>query len=171
MSDVNVTVIGNVGTDPGLATSGRGTEWTTFRLASTRRVRDQLSGEWTDGETQWFTVKLFRDRARMASMSLRKGDPVVVVGRLVHDEWEGERTHALPDGSQATLPERRMQPVIEAQAVGVDATRGVVRFARLAPEREAERTDEPAGPGEAADTEVHAGDDAARDDEPAAVGA
>ncbi|WP_240930441.1 single-stranded DNA-binding protein [Isoptericola sp. BMS4] len=164
MSDVNVTVIGHVGTEPVLATSGRGTDWCTFRLASTRRVRDPQTGEWSDGETLWFTVKLFRERARHVSMSLRKGDPVVVVGRLTYDEWEAEHQHVLPDGSVTTLPERRNQPVVEAQQVGVDATRGVVRYARLASGRDRGAADPWDQPPAAADDASRATADDRPDD-------
>jgi single-strand DNA-binding protein len=145
MSDVNVTVIGHVGTEPSLSTSPNGVEWTTFRVASTRRVRDPRTGEWGDGETLWFTVKAFRDKARNIGMSVRKGDPVVVAGRLALEEWDGQREHTLADGSTVTLPERRYRQVIEAQHVGVDATRGVVRFARVV-----DRADVPGGAGGAA---------------------
>ncbi len=131
MSDVNVTVVGHAGTEPSLSTSPNGVEWTTFRLASTRRVRDPRTGEWTDGETLWFTVKAFREKARHLSLSVRKGDPVVVTGRFTTEEWDGERAHPLADGSTATLTERRYRHVIEAQHVGVDATRGMVRYARV----------------------------------------
>ncbi|CAM3613416.1 single-stranded DNA-binding protein [Isoptericola cucumis] len=140
MSDVNVTVVGHVGTEPTLATSPQGTDWTSFRLASTRRVRDPRTGEWADGETLWFTVKLFRDRARHVCMSVRKGDPVVVRGRLTLEEWDAPREHPLPDGGTAVVTERRSRQVIEAQHVGVDATRGMVRFARVS-----DRADQPGG--------------------------
>ena len=149
MSDVNVTVVGHVGTDPTLGTSPQGTDWTSFRLASTRRVRDPRTGEWGDGETLWFTVKLFRERARHVCMSVRKGDPVVVTGRLTLEEWDAQREHQLPDGGTATVTERRSQQAIEAQHVGVDATRGMVRFARVN-----DRADQPgseAGPVEPRD--------------------
>jgi single-strand DNA-binding protein len=50
---------------------------------------------------------------------VRKGDPVVITGRLEVDEWTG------PDGQQ------RSGLVINASAVGVDATRGRVEFSRV----------------------------------------
>ncbi len=131
MSDVNVTVVGHVGTEPTLGTSPQGTDWTSFRLASTRRVRDPRTGEWGDGGTLWFTVKLFRERARHVCMSVRKGDPVVVTGRLALEEWDAQREQRLPDGGTVVVTERRSRQVIEAQHVGVDATRGMVRFARV----------------------------------------
>ncbi len=56
MSDVNVTVTGHVGNEPVISFSASGTPWTSFRVASTRRVRDPRTGEWADGPTLWFTV-------------------------------------------------------------------------------------------------------------------
>lgn len=129
MSDVNVTVVGHVGTNPTLSTSENGNEWSTFRMASTRRVRDPLTGQWSDGATLWFTVKTWRDKARNVAHSLRKGDPVVVTGRLMVDEWTSERSLGLPDGTTTTYQEQRYQLVVEAQHVGPDATRGLVRYA------------------------------------------
>lgn len=128
MSDVNVTVIGHVGTNPTLSRSANGTEWSTFRMASTRRVRDARTGDWRDGETLWFTVKTWNDRARNVAASVKKGDPVVVTGRLAVEEWEGTQEIRLPDGGTVTAPEPRHALVVEAQHVGPDATRGLVRY-------------------------------------------
>lgn len=164
MSDVNVTVIGHAGTEPSLSMSPGGVEWTTFRVASTRRVRDPRTGEWGDGETLWFTVKAFREKARNLSLSVRKGDPVVVTGRYTTEEWDGERVHVLADGSSVTLPERRYRHVIEAQHVGVDATRGMVRYARVG-----DRPDAGSVPGGA--SQAGAGADGAPQDAAAAVDA
>ena len=121
MNDVTVTVSGFAGNTPALHVSKDTTkdlEWTTFRVASTRRYVSE-NGEWTDGATLWFTVKAWRTAASNVIRSVRKGDPVVVTGRLEVDEWIG------PDGGQ------RMGLVINATAVGVDATRGKVEFSRL----------------------------------------
>jgi single-strand DNA-binding protein len=51
--------------------------------------------------------------------SVRKGDPVVVTGRLELDEWEDA------DGKS------RSGLVIAATSVGVDATKGKVEFSRV----------------------------------------
>jgi single-strand DNA-binding protein len=116
MNDVTVTVSGFVGSNPALH-MGKEQEWTSFRVASTRRYRND-KGEWTDGATLWFTVKAWRAAALNVVKSVHKGDPVVVTGRLEVDEWTA------PDGQE------RMGLVITASAVGVDATRGKVEFAR-----------------------------------------
>ena len=120
MNDVMVTVTGNAGNTPVLHTAkgAAGTEWTMFRIASTRRIR-AADGGWTDGPTLWFTVKAWRTAALNVVASVRKGDPVVVSGRLELDEWE------TAEGVQ------RMGLVVNASVVGVDATRGRVAFARV----------------------------------------
>lgn len=117
MKDVMVTVSGFVGNNPALHVNpAKAQEWTTFRVASTRRyVNDD--GDWTDGRTLWFTVKTWRGASSVAR-SVHKGDPVVVTGRLEVDEWTG------PDGREhSTL-------VVVASAIGLDATRGRVEFTR-----------------------------------------
>jgi len=117
MNDVTVTVSGNAGNTPALHIS-KGTEWTTFRVASTRRRRNE-NGDWTDGPTLWFTIKAWRAAALNVVDSVHKGDPVVVSGRLEVDEWTG------PEG------EPRMGLVVNATAIGIDATRGRVAFSRV----------------------------------------
>lgn len=119
MNDVTVTVQGNAGSTPALhLNAARDLEWTTFRVASTRRYVNE-NGDWTDGATLWFTVKAWRAAALNVVESVHKGVPVVVTGRLEVDEWTG------PDGQQRT------GLVIVATAIGVDATRGKVGFTRV----------------------------------------
>jgi len=119
MNDVTVTVSGFAGNTPALhLNAAKDLEWTTFRVASTRRYVND-SGSWTDGATLWFTVKAWRTAAANVIRSVRKGDPVVVTGRLELDEWTGA------DGQPRT------GLVVNATAVGVDATRGRVEFTRV----------------------------------------
>jgi single-strand DNA-binding protein len=119
MNDVTVTVSGFAGNTPALhLNAAKDLEWTTFRVASTRRYVND-NGDWTDGATLWFTVKAWRTAAANVVRSVHKGDPVVVTGRLEVDEWTGA------DGQQRT------GLVINATAIGVDATRGRVEFTRL----------------------------------------
>src|SRR6478609_10810641 len=84
-----------------------------FRLASTPRVwRD---GGWTDDPTTWITVKTFRTLAENVAFSLRRGDPVIVVGRLRTSTWERDgQTH------------ERLE--LDAVTVGPDLRRGTSHF-------------------------------------------
>jgi single-strand DNA-binding protein len=87
-------------------------------MASTRRWFDRERGTWVDGRTEWFTVKAWRGAARNVAESLRKGDPVLVHGRLSTDEWstaEGEPRTSL---------------VLDAIAIGPDLAYGTARYAR-----------------------------------------
>jgi single-strand DNA-binding protein len=114
-NDVTVTLAGFMGTNPKLFTSPTGNDFTSFRIASTTRYLDRTRGEWVDGRTIWFTVKAWRAMASNVAASLRKGDPVVVTGRLAVDEWTS------PEGPRTNL-------VIEASALGPDLTRGRAQF-------------------------------------------
>lgn len=103
-----------------------------FRLASTPRV--QRGGEWTDGETTWITVKAFKALAEHVRHSVRRGDPVIVIGRLRTSVWER-------DG----VIHERLE--LDASTVGHDLRRGMSRFRRperAVPPREAGAGGEPA---------------------------
>lgn len=119
MSEATVTVTGYVGTTPALHLSQNHVAWTSFRVGSTRRVRDAVTGEWRDGRTTWFTVKAFRGAARTVCESLVQGQPVVLTGRLSAEEWTDR------DGRD------RVNLVVEADAIGPDATRGMTRFTKV----------------------------------------
>ncbi len=73
---LNVTVVGWAASTP-RAVIGDGVPFTSFRVATTPRWYDGRKGEWTDGRTEWITVKAFRDVALNVATSVRKGDPVV----------------------------------------------------------------------------------------------
>jgi single-strand DNA-binding protein len=86
-----------------------------FRLACTPRIR--RGGDWTDGETTWLTITCFRALAENAASSIRKGDPVLVVGRLRTQVW-----------SKDGVAQERT--VLEALTIGHDLTRGTSAFNR-----------------------------------------
>jgi single-strand DNA-binding protein len=86
-----------------------------FRLACTPRVRTK--GGWGDGNTTWIEVSCFRLLAEHVAASLRKGDPVVVIGKLRTNVWEKDgQTHE--------------RLALEADLVGHDLNRGTSAFRR-----------------------------------------
>ena len=117
MNDLIMTVNGWVATDPSQHVGPTGARLTSFRLASTSRFFDRDKGEWTDGRTEWFTVKVFRSAAITVANSIHKGQPVTVHGRFRTAEWEGEA------GTRVDL-------VIDATSVGHDLTKGTAEFTR-----------------------------------------
>ena len=117
MNETYVTVCGTVGTEP-RRVSGDGWVITNFRLAHTPRRYDRGQGGWADAETNWYGVKSFRALATPASLSLRKGDRVVVHGKLRVDEW------------RTTEGDLRTSVFIEAVTIGHDLVFGTSSFVR-----------------------------------------
>ncbi|MWB97372.1 single-stranded DNA-binding protein [Agromyces seonyuensis] len=117
MHDI-ITIRGTVGSDPRVYRSPSGVTVTTFRVASNHRVRDRESGEWSDGTTNWFTVSAFRALGDNAAKSLRKGQRVVVQGRLKIRDWTAGDKH----GTSVDL---------EADTVGHDLAYGTADYVRV----------------------------------------
>lgn len=117
-----LTVTGFVGSSVRFSVgSASGVPYASFRLGCTQRVRDHATGTWKDAPTEWYTVKAWRQVATNVVQSLRKGDPVVVTGKLRTEEWDG------PEGHRVTL-------IVEATALGHDLVFGTTKFERtLAP--------------------------------------
>lgn len=144
MNDLTMTVNGWVATDPKQHVGPSGVRLTSFRLASTSRYFDREQGEWVDGRTEWFSVRVFRAAAITVAESIRKGQPVTVHGRFRTHEWESE------GGPRVDLQ-------LDATSVGHDLTRGVATFTRATgDEALAGAEDDPA----AADANVDVADDA-----------
>jgi len=120
MSDTVLHIIGHVGTDVDHRRVGAGTDLSTFRLASTPRRWDKTKRQYVDGATNWLTVQCWRDLALHVRDSIRRGDPVVVVGRLKTEEWTSK-----DDVRQSRF-------VLDATTVGHDLSRGVSEFRKIA---------------------------------------
>jgi single-strand DNA-binding protein len=112
-----VTLQGHVGGDVELRTAGE-TCVANIRVACTPRRYQRRTEEWVDGPTQWYTVNAWRALGEHCASSLRRGDPVVVHGRL------NARTYVNRHNVEVTAFE------VEAVAVGHDLSRGVSRFTR-----------------------------------------
>lgn len=127
MNESMVTFQGWLGGDPRLRTAGE-VPVTSFRVAATPRRFHRATQSWSDGPTQWYTVTAWRSLGEHCASSLRRGDPVVVHGRLTQSTW---RTDA---GEEVTTVE------VEADFVGHDLNRGVSHFAKTQRRTESEET-------------------------------
>ena len=116
-NETMVTLQGNVGGDVVLRQAGD-QPVANFRIACTPRRFQRRTGEWVDGETQWYSVSAWRHLGEHCSRSLRRGDPVVVQGRL------SQRTYINKAGVEVTSLE------VEALIVGHDLGKGVSMFTR-----------------------------------------
>ena len=124
------TVSGLVATTPRHLVTQEGLPITSFRLASSKRRFDRTKKIWVDGETNWFTINLFRQLAINSASSISKGDRIVVSGRLKVRDWDnGERSGTSVE--------------IEADSLGHDLVWGTTQFSRTVLVREDPEDDEP----------------------------
>ena len=128
LNETVVTLQGWVGGDVSLRQAGDA-QVASFRLGSTPRRFSRRSGEWVDGETQWFTVNAWRGLAENVAASVHRGDPVVVHGRMNASTWV----------SNAGVEVISLE--VDASFVGHDLGRGTSVFTRTP--RAAEPTAEP----------------------------
>jgi single-strand DNA-binding protein len=117
-NDANIDLAGFVASEPSFKRLATGTSHAKLRVAYTERRLNRETGEWGDGPTSFVTVLCWRSLADNVAMCLRKGEPVLVRGRLRVREYEGK------DGSRGTETE------IDASSVGHDLNRGVAHFSR-----------------------------------------
>ncbi|PRI12316.1 single-stranded DNA-binding protein [Leucobacter massiliensis] len=100
-----ITVVGNLVADPEPRVSQAGKSWVTFRIASTPRVRDRQSGEWSDGEPLWLGCRAYGEYADNIAASLTKGMRVIVQGRLT------QRSYTDNQGQQRTSLDLEVEEV------------------------------------------------------------
>ena len=115
----NITVRGFVASEIRSSTTPGGVATASFRLGSTDRRYDRASSTWVDGNTNWFTVQGYRQLAGNMGCSIKKGQRVIIVGRLKMRSWE-------KDGRIYHVAE------IDAESVGHDLMWGSANFIRTA---------------------------------------
>jgi single-strand DNA-binding protein len=104
-SDNQITIVGNLTDDPELRYTANGAAVANFTVAHSTRIKD-AAGNWSDGETSFFRVNVWRALAENAAESLTRGTRVVVTGRLKQRSWENQEG------------EKRSMIEIEADDVG-----------------------------------------------------
>ncbi|ALF00388.1 ssDNA binding protein [Mycobacterium phage Archie] len=80
MPNAEIQIQGNLTADPELRFLDSGVAVAQFSVASTPRVKK--GDEWVDGETVFLRTQVWRELAEGAAENLRKGDSVVVIGKL-----------------------------------------------------------------------------------------
>jgi single-strand DNA-binding protein len=104
----HITVVGRVITDIDSRTTPGGHKVANFRIASQERIYDKAQDLWVDGDRIYLAVACWRHLADHVADSLRKGDQVVVHGRMRLREYTTE------EGARRTSLE------IDARAIGAD---------------------------------------------------
>ncbi|MBF4589987.1 single-stranded DNA-binding protein [Curtobacterium sp. VKM Ac-1395] len=113
-----ITVCGIVATEPRHLVTETGIAITSMRLASPSRRWDRANATWTNGPTNWFTVTAFRSLAANVHKSVKKGDRIIVTGRVRIRTWER-------DGRGGTSVE------IDAEGIGQDLAWGISNWIKV----------------------------------------
>jgi single-strand DNA-binding protein len=129
-----------------------------IRMGHTPRRLNRETGEWVDGQTSYYSVKCWRRLALNVKGSLRKGDMILVKGKVVMREWVDDQQR------------KHVQMQVEADSVGHDLAYGWSHFnrgdqspwnsARRQAEAETEGPGDDAYPGELLKTEPDGFEDA-----------
>lgn len=109
MNDVNISLAGHLGNHPDLRYTPNGVAVCDVRVATTPRRK--VGEEWQDKETLWFTITCWRELGEHVAATLKKGDRVLVQGKLLQQTYERN------DGTTTT------KMVIDAAAIGPDLSR------------------------------------------------
>jgi single-strand DNA-binding protein len=80
------TLLGNLGRDPEIRTTGSGMAVGTLRVATTHRTKDR-DGNWQEA-TEWHSVTVFGKTAENCQRYLTKGRQVYVEGRIQTRKWQ-----------------------------------------------------------------------------------
>jgi single-strand DNA-binding protein len=104
--DVIVTVVGNITADPELRFTQSGAAVANFTVVKNNRTKQ--GDQWVDGEPDFYRVNVWRTLAENVGESLRKGDRVIVSGKLQSRSFETREG------------EKRTSWEITADAVGPD---------------------------------------------------
>jgi len=121
--DTNITIIGNLVSDPELRFTPSGAAVAKFTVASTPRYLDKATNEWKDGDSLFLTCQIWRQAAENVAESLTRGSRVIVSGRLK------QRSYETKEGEKRTVYE------VEVDEVGPslrNATAKVTKMTRAA---------------------------------------
>ncbi len=91
MSSLNkVTLIGNLGKDPEIRTTGDGKEIANFSIATSETWKDKTTGEKKD-KTEWHRLVCFNEGlTRVIKSYVKKGSKIYVEGQLQTRKWTNQ---------------------------------------------------------------------------------
>ncbi|MEP6559859.1 MAG: single-stranded DNA-binding protein [Nakamurella sp.] len=129
----SVTIVGRAGNNPQVAVGTTG-ERVNFRVIATERRFDKALDGFVDGDQFGVTVVCWKTLASAVLNSVRKGDPVLVSGRIATRRFE-------KNGATQYFTE------VKADFVGFDVSKAGSRFSRKAfePVGSSDAPGEPAG--------------------------
>ncbi len=143
--DTQITVVGNLVSDPELRYTPTGVAVANFRIASTPRTFDRQSNEWKDGDSLFLTCNVWRQAAENVAESLQRGMRVIVQGRL------HQRSYETREGEKRTVFEVEVDDVGPSMRnASAKVTKSRAAAARADPAAVAATTPGPRTPASAA---------------------
>ncbi|MDR0967848.1 MAG: single-stranded DNA-binding protein [Rickettsiales bacterium] len=86
-----VILVGNIGSDPQVRTTGNGQKVVNFSLATSERWKDRATGEQKE-QTEWHRVVIFNPNlAEVAERMLQKGTKLYIEGQLKTRKWQNQQ--------------------------------------------------------------------------------
>ena len=131
MNETPIQITGNLTADPELRFTPSGTPVANLRVAANPRRLDRGSGQWLDGETNYFDVEVWYGAENVAE-SVAKGDRVIIFGTIRTKTWQ-------PDEGSA----RRSKFVVVATEIGTSLRYATAKPVRSARAEDAPDTEEP----------------------------
>lgn len=117
MHQINVSLVGVAVSEVRAATTESGHSMARFRLVCRPRRFDAATGTFIDHDPSYVTVLCWRQLAEHVTTSVRRGDQVLVTGRMRVREWEHEGR-------------LRISVEVDAQSVGLDLNRAPANLQR-----------------------------------------
>ena len=114
-----VTLRGRLTKDPEVRYSNAGKAVTRFAVVTSRRVKDQQTGDWSDADTTFWDCVAFGQLAENCAESLEKGTAVVVTGNAAQEEWEtkeGEKRKSMKVVAEDIAPSLRFHSAKASRA-------------------------------------------------------
>jgi len=128
-------IIGNLGSDPDIRTTGGGTKVAEFSVATSRRWTDR-NGQQQE-KTEWHRIVAWANLADIAEQYLKKGDRVYVEGEIQYRSYEdkdGNTRYVTEinardlimlgsrDGGSSAAPSRARQPAAAGRGPAKEPT-------------------------------------------------
>jgi single-strand DNA-binding protein len=88
VNETTCILTGNLTADPELRFTPSGVAVANFTVAATSRTFDKTANQWRDGEALFLRCTLWRQAAENLAESLRRGDRVIITGRLRQRSFE-----------------------------------------------------------------------------------
>ncbi|MFN8079920.1 MAG: single-stranded DNA-binding protein [Kineosporiaceae bacterium] len=107
MNEPSITLTGTACGDAELRFTPTGKPVARLTVACNPRRLDQSTGQWVDGTATFWTCEVWGPAAENTAESIRKGDRVIVTGRVRANVWTPT------EGEHAGVEQRRMDIVVD----------------------------------------------------------